>query len=143
MKALDFSGLSRRCWQSGDKLLSEAAPGLCPETENWLNYTIESAKQTIRQQIADLESELALVRQYASYAAWLQSHGRLDTRTASILKLRSADLAVTASQKCLQIHGSAGYLESSSISRLYRDSIGATIAAGPGELMRDMIYELE
>lgn len=101
-----------------------------------------SAKQAIRQQVAELESDFALVRQYSAYAAWQQSHSRLDTRTASILKLKSTELAMTAAQRCLQIHGAAGYLQNSAASRLYRDSIGATIAAGPSELMRDMIYEL-
>jgi acyl-CoA dehydrogenase len=101
-----------------------------------------SGKQAIRQQLAELESDFALVRQYSSYAAWQQSHGQLDTRTASILKLKSTELAVNAAQKCLQMHGSVGYLEDAAASRLYRDAIGATIAAGPSELMRDMIYEL-
>jgi acyl-CoA dehydrogenase len=101
-----------------------------------------SAKQAIRHQLAELESEFALVRQFASYAAWQQSRSRLDARTALILKLKSTELGVIAAQKCVQIHGSSGYLQESVASRLYRDAIGATIAAGPSELMRDMIYEL-
>lgn len=71
----------------------------------------------------------------------IEHKGRLDTRTASILKLKSTELAVTAAQRFLHIHGSAGYLKDSSASRIYRDVIGGTIAAGPSEIMRDMIYE--
>jgi acyl-CoA dehydrogenase len=107
-----------------------------------IGNSLLSMKQAVRQQLADLESDYAMLRQYASYAAWQHCHGRLDARTAAVLKLTATELAVTAAQKCLQIHGSAGYLRDSEASRLYRDSIGATMAAGPSELMRDMIYEL-
>lgn len=100
------------------------------------------ARQAVRHQLAELESDFALVHQYASYAAWRQSQGQLDTRTASILKLKATELGITAAQKCLQLHGSAGYLQDSVASRLYRDAMGATIAAGPSDLMRDIIYEL-
>jgi alkylation response protein AidB-like acyl-CoA dehydrogenase len=141
MKALDFERLVAG-------LLAVGGIGYCVQLlrahiqNRKIGSSTLSAKQAIRQQVAELESDFALVRQYSAYAAWQQSHGRLDTRTASILKLKSTELAMTAAQKCLQIHGAAGYLQSSAASRLYRDSIGATIAAGPSELMRDMIYEL-
>jgi acyl-CoA dehydrogenase len=141
MKALDFERLVAG-------LLAVGGISYCLQVlrsfvrDRKIGTSALSEKQAIRQQLAELESEFALVRQYSSYAAWQQSHGQLDTRTASILKLKSTELAVTAAQKCLQIHGSAGYLEDAVAGRLYRDAIGATIAAGPSELMRDMIYEL-
>jgi acyl-CoA dehydrogenase len=141
MKALDFERLVAG-------LLAAGGVGYCLQVlrsfvqSRKIGTFALSGKQAIRQQLAELESDFALVRQYSSYAAWQQSHGQLDTRTAAILKLKSTELGVNAAQKCLQIHGSFGYLEDAVASRLYRDAIGATIAAGPSELMRDMIYEL-
>lgn len=100
------------------------------------------AKQVIRQQIAELDCDFELVRHYALHATRQQCEGWLDTRTASILKLKATELAMTAAQKCLQYHGARGYQRDSVASRLYCDAIGGTIAGGVGELMRDMIYEL-
>ncbi|MFJ8113612.1 acyl-CoA dehydrogenase family protein [Streptomyces sp. NPDC096132] len=100
-----------------------------------------SAKQAVRHRIAELDAELDLVSQYALHAARLHSRGALDTRTASILKLKSTELAVAVAQACLQYHGAAGYSEDSAPARLYRDAMAGTIAGGASELMRDMIFE--
>jgi acyl-CoA dehydrogenase len=96
----------------------------------------------IRQNIADMHAEYAILRQYAYHAAWLQSCGCLDSRTPSILKLKATELAVTVAQKCVQYHGARGYLSDSAAGRLYCDAIGGTIAGGASELLREMIYQL-
>lgn len=100
-----------------------------------------SANQAVRHRLAELEAEYELVRHYAYHAAWLQSTGGLDTRTASIVKLRATELAVSAAQTCLQYHGARGYLDDSAAARLYRDAMAGTIAAGASELLRDLIFE--
>lgn len=100
-----------------------------------------SAHQAVRHRIADLTAELALVRQYAYHAAWLHSQGRLDTRTACVVKLRATEFAVTAAQTCVQYHGANGYLDGSAPARLYRDAMAGTIAAGASELLRDLAFE--
>lgn len=100
-----------------------------------------SANQAVRHRLAELETEYELVRHYAHHAAWLHSTGALDTRTASIVKLRATELAVSAAQTCLQYHGARGYLDESTAARLYRDAMGGTIAAGASELLRDLIFE--
>jgi acyl-CoA dehydrogenase len=100
-----------------------------------------SANQIVRHQMADFYSEFEMLRHYAYHAAWLQSTGRLDTRTASILKLKATELAVPVAQKCVQYHGACGYLRESAAGRLYRDAIGGTIAGGASELLRETIYQ--
>ncbi|MEU7059050.1 acyl-CoA dehydrogenase family protein [Streptomyces sp. NPDC046197] len=97
--------------------------------------------QAVRHRIADLESSYELVRHYGYRAAWLQANGRLDTRTASVLKLRATELAVTAAQTCLQFHGARGYAADAVAARLYRDAMAGPIAAGASELLRDLVYE--
>jgi alkylation response protein AidB-like acyl-CoA dehydrogenase len=100
-----------------------------------------SDNQAVRHRIADLTAETELVQHYAYHAARLHSRNALDTRTASILKLRATELAVTAAQTCLQYHGARGYQDDATAARLYRDAAAGTIAAGASELMRDLIFE--
>jgi acyl-CoA dehydrogenase len=102
-----------------------------------------SANQIIRQQIADFCSDFEMLRHYAYHAAWLHSCGRLDSRTASILKLKATELAVVVAEKCVQYCGARGYLRDSAAYRLYRDAVGGTIAGGASELLREIIYQCE
>ncbi|HUC22356.1 MAG TPA: acyl-CoA dehydrogenase family protein [Streptosporangiaceae bacterium] len=100
-----------------------------------------SANQVIRHQLADFYADLEMLRHYAYHAAWLYSRDLLDARTASILKLKATELAIAVAQKCVQYHGARGYLRGSAASRLYCDAIGATIAGGASELLRELIYQ--
>jgi alkylation response protein AidB-like acyl-CoA dehydrogenase len=100
-----------------------------------------SANQAVRHRLADLHGDLHLVRQYGYHAAWLHSQARLDTRTASVLKLKATELAVSAAHACVRYHGARGYLEDSVPARLLRDAVAGTIAAGASELMRELIFE--
>ena len=141
MQALDFERLIAG-------LLAVGGIGYCLELlrafirDHRIGDAPMSAKQAVRQQVAELDADFELVRQYALHAVRQQCRGRLDTRTATILKLKSTELAVQAAQQCLTCHGGRGYRRDSAVSRLYRDAIGGTIAGGVGELMRDLIYEL-
>ncbi len=141
MKALDFERLIAG-------LLAVGGIGYCLEllrafvSQHQLGDSPMSAKQAVRQQVADLDCDYELLRQYALHAARQQCQGRLDTRTASILKLKSTELAVIAARQCLSCHGARGYREDSAVSRLYRDAIGGVIAGGVSDLLRDLIYEL-
>lgn len=101
-----------------------------------------ASNQAVRHTLADLAAELDLVRAYAYQAAVRHSQGRLDSRVASILKLRATELAVSAARVCLQYHGAHGYLEDSVAARIYRDAAAGTITAGPSEIMRELIFEM-
>jgi len=95
--------------------------------------------QSVSHRLADLMSEQQLVRCFAYQLARQYSNGKLETRDACILKLRSTELAKEAALACAQYHGAQGYLRDSVVSRLYRDAIAGTIAGGASEVMRDMI----
>jgi alkylation response protein AidB-like acyl-CoA dehydrogenase len=102
-----------------------------------------SANQVVRHRLAEMSSDLDLLRHYAYQAAWRHSQQCLDTRTAAILKLKSTEFATTAAQTCVQYHGARGYTSESAAARHYRDAVAAAIAAGPSELMRELIFEAE
>lgn len=106
-----------------------------------INGAALSANQAVRHRVADLSADLALVEQYGRYAAQQHALGRLDARVASILKLKATELAVTAAQACMQLHGARGYAADSAAARVFRDAAAGTIAAGPSELMRELIFE--
>lgn len=141
MKALDFERLVAG-------LLALGGAGFCLDllhkfvTEHHVGDRPLSANAAVRQEIAELDGEYHLIRQYAYHVAWLQSKGGLDTRSAAILKLKSTELAVAASHKCVRYQGAQGYLAESAAARIYRDAVAGTIAGGPSELMREMIFEL-
>src|SRR5581483_5003220 len=106
-----------------------------------INGAALSANQAVRHRVADLSADLALVEQYGRYAAQQHALGRLDARVASILKLKATELAVTAAQACMQFHGARGYAADSAAARVFLDAAAGTIAAGPSELMRELIFE--
>ncbi|WP_372352825.1 acyl-CoA dehydrogenase family protein [Streptomyces sp. KL116D] len=95
--------------------------------------------QVVRHAFAELTADHELVTQYGRHAALLHSRGELDSRTATVLKLKATELAVRAAHVCLQFHGAQGCLDESTAARLYRDASAGTIAAGASELLRELI----
>lgn len=100
-----------------------------------------SGYQSVRHRLADLTGQLALIRQFAYYAAWQHSRGCLDTLTASTLKQKATELELAAALACLHYHGARGYHENSTPARLYRDAAATPITAGVNELLKDLAFE--
>lgn len=141
MKALDFERLVAGLLAVGGAAHSLATAGLFARGHR-VNDAPLAANQVVRHTLADLVAELDLVRGYAYQAAIRYGQGQLDTRMAAILKLRATELAGSAARVCLQYHGARGYREDSAPARGYRDAAAGTIAAGPSELMRELIFEM-
>ncbi len=98
--------------------------------------------QAVRHRIADLATELAAARQLVYHAVWCYETTGLAALECSMAKLHTTELACRIAAECLQLHGAHGYLDSAAISRHYRDARAAAIAAGPSEVMRDLIAQL-
>jgi alkylation response protein AidB-like acyl-CoA dehydrogenase len=58
-------------------------------------------------------------------------------------KLCATELAARIADTSLQLHGAHGYLDGTEVARAFCDARAATIAAGPSEVMRDIIARLE
>ncbi len=95
--------------------------------------------QAVRHRLADLVTELEASRQLVYHAAWCYQSGRLPVAECSMAKLHVTELACRIADAGLQLHGGEGYLDRSAISRYYRDARAATMAAGPSEVMRDIV----
>ncbi|HEX5349339.1 MAG TPA: acyl-CoA dehydrogenase family protein [Pseudonocardiaceae bacterium] len=100
--------------------------------------------QAIRHQVADLATNLAAARELVYHAVWrYQSDDLGSVRECSMAKLCATELATRMADTCLQLHGAHGYLDNTEVARAFRDARAATIAAGPSEVMRDIIARLE
>ncbi|CAG8999853.1 MAG: L-prolyl-[peptidyl-carrier protein] dehydrogenase [Candidatus Celerinatantimonas neptuna] len=69
------------------------------------------------------------------------SDSGVDMYKAAILKTQATELNVCIATDFIRFSGAEGYTEGAVSSRLYRDAIGATLAAGPNELLRTVIAE--
>jgi acyl-CoA dehydrogenase len=100
--------------------------------------------QAVRHRIADLATDLAAARELVYHAAWrYQSDDLGSIRECSMAKLCATELATRMADTSLQLHGAHGYLDGTDVARAFRDARAATIAAGPSEVMRDIIARLE
>jgi acyl-CoA dehydrogenase len=95
--------------------------------------------QAVRHRLADLVTDLEASRQLVYHAAWCYQSGDLPVAECSMAKLHVTELACRIADAGLQLHGAEGYLDGSDISRYYRDARAATMAAGPSEVMRDIV----
>ncbi|MFJ6737366.1 acyl-CoA dehydrogenase family protein [Streptomyces sp. NPDC091279] len=96
-------------------------------------------RQSLVHRVADLATELSAARHLVHHTAWLYEHGELPALECSMAKLHTTELACRLADTALQLQGAHGYLETSAAARAQRDARAATIAAGPSEVMRDLI----
>jgi len=95
--------------------------------------------QVVRHQIADAAIALEAARQlnYATFAKW--TAGREVSKEIAMIKVFSYQAAQQVIERCLQLHGGAGYMADHWTSRFYRDARALTIAAGTPEVMKELI----
>ncbi|WP_418960039.1 acyl-CoA dehydrogenase family protein [Streptomyces tritici] len=96
--------------------------------------------QSIAFALADLRTEIEAVRLLIWQAAWMARNDRpFDAAQGSMSKLRAGELAVTATEKAVQILGGAGYSREHPVERMYRDAKIYTIFEGTSEIQRLVI----
>ncbi|MEU1291178.1 acyl-CoA dehydrogenase family protein [Streptomyces sp. NPDC005840] len=96
-------------------------------------------RQALVHRVADLATDLAAARQLVHHTAWLYERGELPAVECSMAKLHTTELACRLADTALQLQGSHGYARTSPTARAHRDARAATVAAGPSEVMRDLI----
>jgi short/branched chain acyl-CoA dehydrogenase len=95
--------------------------------------------QAIRFSLADMATEIEAGRALVHKAGWLKDQGRPFAREAAMAKLYTGELSSRVAGAALQIHGGFGYMEESTISRLYRDQKILEIGEGTNEVQRMVI----
>ena len=98
--------------------------------------------QVVHFRLAELATEIELLRALVYRACELYLAGTDVTRLASMAKLKAGRLQREAADACLQYWGGMGYMNESPISRVYRDSRLASIGGGADEVMLSIICKL-
>jgi citronellyl-CoA dehydrogenase len=93
------------------------------------------ANQHLSFELADLASEVEVLKHYNYAAAEAASAGQDITRFATVAKLRSGRLARRVADVCLQFHGGIGYMEETWTARFFRDTRLWSIGGGADEVM--------
>ncbi|TGB13320.1 acyl-CoA dehydrogenase family protein [Streptomyces sp. MZ04] len=96
--------------------------------------------QSIAFALADLRTEIEAVRLLIWQAAWMARNDKqFDAGQGSMSKLRAGELAVSATEKAVQVLGGAGYSREHPVERMYRDAKIYTIFEGTSEIQRLVI----
>ncbi|KAM4027213.1 putative acyl-CoA dehydrogenase 6 [Anomaloglossus baeobatrachus] len=95
--------------------------------------------QVVHFRLAELSTEVELLRSLLYRMIGLYIDGNDVTRLASMAKLKAGRLARELSDSCLQFWGGMGFTNEVQISRFYRDSRLLSIGAGADEVMLAII----
>lgn len=101
------------------------------------------ANQYLAYELADLTSELEVLRSHCHQVAVQATEGVDITRGATIAKLRSGRLARRVADICLQFHGGIGYMEETWTARFFRDTKLWSIGGGADEVMLRTLARLD
>ena len=93
------------------------------------------ANQSLQYELADIASELDVMRHHNWAAVEAYRNGEDITRHATVAKLRSARLARRMADTAVQYHGGMGYVEENWTARFYRDTRLWSIGGGADEVM--------
>ncbi|XP_034016297.1 probable acyl-CoA dehydrogenase 6 [Thalassophryne amazonica] len=95
--------------------------------------------QIVHFKLAELQTEVELLRSLLHRAIALYIKGKDVTKLASMAKLKAGRLTRELSDSCLQFWGGMGFTSEVLVSRVYRDSRLLSIGAGADEVMLAII----
>jgi citronellyl-CoA dehydrogenase len=98
--------------------------------------------QVVHFTLAELSTEIELLRSLVYRATDLYVSGKDVTQLASMAKLKAGRLTREVADQCLQYWGGMGFTWENPISRLYRDGRLASIGGGTDEVMLGIICKL-
>jgi len=95
--------------------------------------------QAIQLKLADMATTLQSARLLVRWAATVKDKtDRADLETG-MAKLFASEVAVTAAQEAMRIHGGYGYSQEYEVERLFRDSMLMSIGEGTSDILRTVI----
>lgn len=95
--------------------------------------------QATQFKLADMGTQIELARLMTWRAAAAIDAGRSAAPYASMAKLHASEVATACANQAVQIHGGSGFMEESSVARLYRDVKVNEIGEGTSEVQRILI----
>ncbi|MGP0094347.1 MAG: acyl-CoA dehydrogenase family protein [Xanthobacteraceae bacterium] len=98
--------------------------------------------QVVHFKLAELATEIELLRSLVYRACELYVDGEDVTRLASMAKLKAGRLRREVSDSCLQYWGGMGFMNETPVSRAFRDGRLTSIGGGADEIMLTIICKL-
>jgi len=102
-----------------------------------------AAKQVVQFTLAELQTEIELLRQFNYHCVRMYVAEEECTRETSMAKLAAGRLVRKVADWCVQFHGGYGYMDEYLVSRYWRDSRLLSIGGGADEVMLQIIAKLE
>ena len=98
-----------------------------------------SSFQNTRFKLAEIATEVQVMRVFVDRCMELLLEKKLDTATASMAKLWATDMEGKVLDECLQLHGGYGFMWEFPISQAYVDARVTRIYGGTNEIMKEVI----
>ena len=98
--------------------------------------------QVVHFRLAELQTEVELLRALVYRACELMLKGEDVTRLASMAKLKAGRLGRELGDACLQYWGGMGFMNETPVSRYYRDTRLGSIGGGADEVMLTILAKL-
>ena len=129
----------------------QIAIGAAAKCEAALRWTIDyvnerkafgrtvSSFQNTRFKLAEIATEVQVMRVFVDRCMALLLEKKLDTATASMCKLWATDMEGKVLDECLQLHGGYGFMWEFPISQAYVDARVTRIYGGTNEIMKEVI----
>ena len=95
--------------------------------------------QNSRFEMADMRTELDGCQAFVDHCVLDHLDGELSAEAGAQAKLLTSEVEGRVVDRCLQLHGGAGYMDEYEISRLYADARISRIYAGTSEIMKEII----
>lgn len=97
----------------------------------------------VQYKMAELASEVELLRQLNYATARTHMAGENPTRLATIGKLKAGKLTREVADWCIQFHGGSGYMEDNWPARFWRDNRVTAIGGGSDETMLQVLARMD
>jgi alkylation response protein AidB-like acyl-CoA dehydrogenase len=95
--------------------------------------------QAIQFMLADMATEIDAARLLCHRAAAIKDSGEKVTQFSAMAKLYASEVAVRATERCVQIFGGYGFVKDFPAEKFYRDVKLCTIGEGTSEIQRMVI----
>lgn len=103
-------------------------------------YGLDLARQQqVQFMIADMYSEIEMLRDLVYRTAWLVDQGKPFSRQAYVCKLMGSEIASRCVSRAMEIHGALGLSRDYYLERAFRDARIAEIFEGTNEIQRIII----
>jgi alkylation response protein AidB-like acyl-CoA dehydrogenase len=95
--------------------------------------------QAVAFHLADMATDIDAARLLVYRAAWLSKNGRYEHAEGSMSKLRAGEVAVSVTERAIQVLGGYGYIRDFPVEKWHRDAKIYTLFEGTSEIQRLVI----